>query len=68
MVEKSIKGTFSGKPVVAIGGITLERAASVAAAGASALAVISDILVGDDAEARVRAFLAVLPPNPFKVY
>ncbi len=47
-----------GKPVVAIGGITLERAPSVVAAGASALAVISDILVGDDAEARVRAFLA----------
>ncbi len=57
-----------GKPVVAIGGITLERAPSVVAAGASALAVISDILVGGDAEARVRAFLAVLPPIPFKVY
>ena len=46
-----------GKPVVAIGGITLDRAAAVVAAGASAVAVISDILVGHDPEARVRAFL-----------
>ncbi len=53
-----------GKPVVAIGGITLERAPSVVAAGASAVAVISDILAGDDAEARVRAFLAALPAQP----
>jgi thiamine-phosphate pyrophosphorylase len=57
-----------GKPVVAIGGITLDRAAEVVAAGASALAVISDILVGDDPERRVRAFLARLPAQPFKVY
>ena len=57
-----------GKPIVAIGGITLERAPEVVAAGAAALAVISDILVGDDAEARVRAFHARLPPQPFKVY
>ena len=48
-----------GKPVVAIGGITLERAADVAAAGAAALAVISDLLVGDP-EARVRAYLRAL--------
>ena len=33
-----------GKPVVAIGGITLERAADVIAAGASAVAVITDLL------------------------
>ena len=57
-----------GKPIVAIGGITLERATDVVAAGASALAVISDILVHDDPETRVRAFLARLPPQPFKVY
>jgi thiamine-phosphate pyrophosphorylase len=57
-----------GKPIVAIGGITLERAADVVAAGASAFAVITDILVGDDAEGRVRAFHAHLPPQPFKVY
>ena len=57
-----------GKPIVAIGGITLDRAADVAAAGASALAVIADILAGSDPERRVRAFLARLPPQPFKVY
>jgi thiamine-phosphate pyrophosphorylase len=57
-----------GKPVVAIGGITLERAEEVVAAGASALAVISDILVHDDPETRVRAFVERLPAQPFKVY
>jgi thiamine-phosphate pyrophosphorylase len=56
-----------GKPIVAIGGITLERAPEVAAAGAAAVAVISDLLAGDDPEARARAFLAVLPAQPFNV-
>jgi thiamine-phosphate pyrophosphorylase len=45
-----------GVPVVAIGGITLERAPAVIAAGASAVAVISDLLVGSP-EARARAFI-----------
>jgi thiamine-phosphate pyrophosphorylase len=56
-----------GKPIVAIGGITLERAPDVIAAGASALAVITDILAGDDVEARVRAYGARLPAQSFKV-
>jgi thiamine-phosphate pyrophosphorylase len=44
------------KPVVAIGGITLERAPDVLAAGAASVAVISDLLrEGDPAEA-VRRF------------
>ena len=46
-----------GLPVVAIGGITLERAASVWAAGASSVAVITDLLRGGDPAARVRAYL-----------
>lgn len=46
---------LSGRPVVAIGGISLERAAEVLAAGASSVAVISDLLRGDPAE-MVRAF------------
>jgi thiamine-phosphate diphosphorylase len=46
-------------PIVAIGGITLERAPEAIAAGATSVAVISDLLVGDPAE-RVRAFLAAL--------
>lgn len=48
-----------GKPVVAIGGITLERAGEVLRAGASAVAVITDVLTGGDPEARTRAFLAL---------
>jgi thiamine-phosphate pyrophosphorylase len=45
-----------GKPVVAIGGITLERVADVLAAGASGIAVISD-LVRTDPEQRARQFV-----------
>jgi thiamine-phosphate pyrophosphorylase len=45
-------------PVVAIGGITLERAPEVLAAGAASVAVISDLLREDPA-AMVRAFLDV---------
>lgn len=45
-----------GLPVVAIGGITLDRAADVIAHGASAVAVISD-LIGPHPDRRVRAYL-----------
>jgi thiamine-phosphate pyrophosphorylase len=45
-----------GLPVVAIGGITLDRAPAVIAAGASSVAVISDLLEGDLRD-RARAFL-----------
>ena len=50
----------SGRPLVAIGGITLERAPSVIEAGADSVAVISDLLTGRDAGARARAFLKAL--------
>ena len=53
-----------GKPVVAIGGITLERAAQVVAAGASGLAVITDLLTGGDPERRVREFVQTLRELP----
>ena len=56
-----------GKPVVGIGGITLERAANVIEAGASAVAVISDLLAYGDVEARVHAFVTALPARPFNV-
>jgi thiamine-phosphate pyrophosphorylase len=49
-----------GKPVVAIGGITLERAPAVVAAGASGLAMITDLLTGNDPEGRVRVLLEAL--------
>lgn len=39
----------TGKPVVAIGGITLERAPEVIAAGAASVAIISDLLRDDPA-------------------
>jgi thiamine-phosphate pyrophosphorylase len=56
-----------GKPIVAIGGITLARAPAVLAAGASAVAIITDLLAATDVEARVRAFVAALPARPFNV-
>jgi thiamine-phosphate pyrophosphorylase len=46
--------------VVAIGGITLERAMDAVTAGASAVAVISDLMTTGDPTARVRAYLDVL--------
>jgi thiamine-phosphate pyrophosphorylase len=49
-----------GKPVVAIGGIDLDRAREVVRAGASAVAVITDILATGNVEARVREYAAAL--------
>jgi len=47
-------------PLIAIGGITLDRAGAVIAAGADSVAVISDLLTGGDPTARVRAWLDAL--------
>ena len=47
-------------PVVAIGGITLDRAPDVIGAGASAVAVIGDLLATGDPAARVAEYLARL--------
>jgi thiamine-phosphate pyrophosphorylase len=44
-------------PLVAIGGITLERAPAVFKAGADSIAVVSDITQNPDPDARVRAWL-----------
>jgi len=49
-----------GKPIVAIGGITLERAAEVIQAGADSVAVISDILLARDPGQRARQYIEVL--------
>jgi thiamine-phosphate pyrophosphorylase len=46
----------TGKPLVAIGGITRERAPAVLAAGADSLAVLSD-LVAEDLPARAQEWL-----------
>jgi thiamine-phosphate pyrophosphorylase len=48
-----------GLPVVAIGGITIENARAVIDAGASSVAVISDLLKGDP-ERRCREFIRAL--------
>jgi len=45
-----------GVPLVAIGGITLEKAPQLIAAGADALAVISDLFEAPDVAARARAY------------
>jgi thiamine-phosphate pyrophosphorylase len=44
-------------PLVAIGGITLERAPAVFAAGADSIAVVSDVTQSADPDARVRNWL-----------
>jgi thiamine-phosphate pyrophosphorylase len=46
--------------LVAIGGITIENAGDVIDAGATAVAVITDLLATGDPEARVRAYLVRL--------
>jgi thiamine-phosphate pyrophosphorylase len=48
---------LSQKPIVAIGGISLERAAEVIEAGADSVAVISGILSAPDAAERARQYL-----------
>jgi len=45
------------KPIVAIGGIRLERAAEVIEAGADSVAVISDILCASDPARRAKEFV-----------
>ena len=49
-----------GLPLVAIGGITLDRARSVRDGGAQSIAVISDLLATGDPAGRVREFLRAL--------
>ena len=58
MVRRAAEATEPrGLPLVAIGGITLDTAADVIAAGASSVAIISDLLSTGDPEARVGAYL-----------
>lgn len=46
-------------PLVAIGGIKLEQAPEIFAAGADSIAVVSDVTQHPDPDARVRAWLAI---------
>jgi thiamine-phosphate pyrophosphorylase len=52
------KRRIGALPLVAIGGITPERAEGVVAAGADSVAVITDFFTHADPEARVREWLA----------
>jgi thiamine-phosphate diphosphorylase len=47
-------------PIVAIGGVTAERAPSALAAGANAVAMISDLVLASDVTAKVRETLHAL--------
>jgi len=47
------------KPLVAIGGVTIESAVEVYAAGADSLAVIRDLVLAKDPQERAREYLAV---------
>ncbi len=51
------KSRIGALPLIAIGGITPERAPGVIAAGADTVAVITDFFTHPDPEARVRAWL-----------
>jgi thiamine-phosphate pyrophosphorylase len=46
-------------PLVAIGGIKLEQAPAIFAAGADSIAVVSDVTQNADPDARVRAWLGI---------
>jgi thiamine-phosphate pyrophosphorylase len=53
---------LTDKPIVAIGGVTLERAAAIIDAGADSVAVISDILRAPDPGTRARQYIELLGP------
>jgi thiamine-phosphate pyrophosphorylase len=56
--EASRRAAARALPLVAIGGITLDRAVSVIEAGAASVAVIGDLLSTGDPEKRTREFLS----------
>ncbi len=55
-------------PLVAIGGLTVERLQGVFAAGADIAAVVTDILRNPDPEARTREWLAAAEPRSAPLY
>ena len=54
------KRRLGSVPLVAIGGVTLDRAPACLAAGADAVAVVSDVLGHADPDARARAWLQAI--------
>jgi len=55
LVEAAARLDYA-RPIVAIGGVTLDNAASAWAAGAWSVAVIGDLLAGGDPRARVASY------------
>ena len=53
---------LTDKPIVAIGGITLERAPEIIESGADSVAVISDILGASEPGKRARRYIDLLGP------
>jgi thiamine-phosphate pyrophosphorylase len=53
------KRLIGARPLVAIGGLTVERAPDVLAAGADILSVVTDIIQNAEPEGRTRAWLEV---------
>jgi thiamine-phosphate pyrophosphorylase len=51
---------LTDKPIVAIGGVTLERAPGIIKSGADSVAVISDILRADEPGMRARQYINLL--------
>jgi len=58
--EAARRTRAGGLPLVAIGGITLETAPAVLAAGASSVAIIGDLLSTGEPEGQVRAYMRTL--------
>jgi thiamine-phosphate pyrophosphorylase len=56
---RQVRG-LTNKPIVAIGGITVERAREVIEAGADSVAVISDIMTAEHPGTRAKEFLETL--------
>lgn len=55
------KRRIGAVPLVAIGGITLERGPGVFEAGADSIAVVSDVTANPDPDTRLRAWLRLAP-------
>src|SRR5258708_3814373 len=53
---------LTDKPIVAIGGIRLERAPEIIEAGADSVAVVSDILSAPEPGMRARQYIDLLGP------
>lgn len=60
------KRLIGDRPLVAIGGITLERANACLAAGADGVSVVSDVVNHPDPEGRTRAWLTMTTETPVR--